>query len=262
MLEFFACGMCDTPLQMIALVDKTALVTGSAKRLGRATALALAREGVSIVVHFRASGNEADELAHETEQLGVRAWAVQGDLSDSGAAAAVMDKACAAAGRCDFLINNASTFPESTFAEFSPDEVHENIDLHALSPALLARAMYATGQSGAVVNMLDCMIADYDRKHLAYHLGKRMLHTLTRIMAVELAPRIRVNAVAPGLVLPPAGKDESYLAGLASSNVLNRYGHPDDVAAAVVFLLKSDFITGHTIYVDGGRNLRGNMYGV
>jgi hypothetical protein len=246
---------------MVSLNSQIALVTGGAKRLGRASALALAAEGASVVIHYATSAENAENLAHEIECVGVRAWTVQGDLSDPAAATAVFEKACAAAGKCDILINNASNFPESTFADFSPADVHASVNLHALSPALLARAMHEKGQSGAVVNMLDCMIADYDRKHLAYHLSKRMLHTLTRIMAVELAPRIRVNAVAPGLTLPPVDKDESYLAGLASSNPLNRHGGPDDVAAAIVFLLKSDFITGEVIYVDGGRNLRGNMYG-
>jgi len=246
---------------MIAIGSQIALVTGGAKRIGRATALALAAEGVHVIVHYGTSAQEAEELGHEIEGMGVRAWTVQGDLSDPDTAAAVMVKAIAAAERCDILVNNASIFPESSFAEFSPGDVHANVNIHALSPALLARAMHARGGAGAVVNMLDCMIADYDRKHLAYHLSKRMLHTLTRILAVELAPRIRVNAVAPGLTLAPVGKDESYLAGLASSNLLDRYGSPEDVAAAIVFLLKSDFITGETIYVDGGRNLRGNMYG-
>ena len=246
---------------MIELSSTTALVTGAAKRLGRATALALAREGVDVVVHYVSSSAEAELLAHEIEALGVRAWILQGDLSDPKAAVGLMDEACSVAGKCDILVNNASVFPESTFAELSAGDVHANVNLHALSPAFLARAMHAKGRPGAVVNMLDCMIADYDKKHVAYHLSKKMLHTLTRIMAVELAPHIRVNAVAPGLILPPAGKDESYLAGLASSNALNRHGCADDVTAAILFLLKSDFVTGQTIFVDGGRNLRGSMYG-
>ena len=246
---------------MISLESQIALVTGGAKRIGRTTALALASEGVDVVVHYNASAHDAEAVAHEIAGMGRRAWTVPGDLSDPNAAPAVLDRAIAAAGRCDILINNASIFPESSFADFSPEDVSANMNVHALSPTLLARALHARGGRGAVVNMLDCMIADYDRRHIAYHVSKRMLHTLTRILAVELAPRVRVNAVAPGLTLAPAGKDESYLAGLASSNLLERYGSPDDVAAAIVFLLKSDFITGETVYVDGGRNLRGNMYG-
>ncbi|MCC6797448.1 MAG: SDR family oxidoreductase [Candidatus Hydrogenedentes bacterium] len=246
---------------MIDLGGNTALVTGGAKRLGRAIGLALAHEGCGVVVHYGGSAVEAEQTAHAISQLGVRAWTVQGNLADPKNAADIVERASALAGRVELLVNSASVFPESTFVEFNPDEVHDNINLHALSPALLARALHAKGGEGAIVNMIDCMIADYDKKHFAYHLSKRMLHTLTRVMAVELAPRFRVNGIAPGLVLPPAGKDESYLAGLASSNALNRYGNAEDVAAAAVFLMKSDFVTGQTIYVDGGRNLRGNMYG-
>lgn len=247
---------------MNGLENKSVLVTGGAKRLGRAIGLALASEGCNVVVHYGGSAVEAEQTAHDISQLGVRAWTVQGNLADPKNAADVMNRAWGQAARIDLLVNSASMFPNSTFADFNPEEVQDNINLHALSPALLARALHAKGGEGAVVNMIDCMIADYDKKHFAYHLSKRMLHTLTRIMAVELAPRFRVNGVAPGLVMPPVGNDESYLAGLASSNALNRYGNPEDVAAAVVFLMKSDFITGQTIYVDGGRNLRGNMYGV
>lgn len=247
---------------MIELDGKTALVTGGTKRLGRAIGLGLAREGCNVVVHFGESAADAEQTAHDISQLGVRAWTVQGDLSDPASAPDILARAMGAAGAVELLVNSASVFPESTFTDFAPDDVHSNINLHALSPALLARALHAKGSEGAIVNMIDCMIADHDKKHLAYHLSKRMLHTLTRIMAVELAPLFRVNGVAPGLVLPPVGKDESYLAGLASSNALNKYGSADDVTAAVVFLMKSDFITGQTIYVDGGRNLRGNMYGV
>lgn len=246
---------------MIELSGKTALVTGGAKRLGRTIGLALAREGCNVVVHYGGSATEAEQTAQDISQLGARAWTVQGDLSKPESAADILERAWGIAGHLDLLVNGASVFPESTFADFAPEQVHNNMNLHALSPALLARALHAKGGEGAIVNMIDCMIADYDKKHLAYHLSKRMLHTLTRIMAVELAPRFRVNGVAPGLVLPPAGKDESYLAGLASSNALNRYGNAEDVAAAVVFLMKSDFVTGQTIFVDGGRNLRGNMYG-
>jgi len=246
---------------MIELSGKTALVTGGAKRLGRAIGLALAREGCGVVIHYGGSASDAEQTAQDISQLGARAWTVQGDLSKPENAADILERAWGIAGRLDLLVNSASIFPESIFSDFAPEEVHDNMNLHALSPALLARALHAKGGEGAIVNMIDCMIADYDKKHLAYHLSKRMLHTLTRIMAVELAPRFRVNGVAPGLVLPPAGKDESYLAGLASSNALNRYGNAEDVAAAVVFLMKSDFVTGQTIFVDGGRNLRGNMYG-
>ena len=126
---------------------------------------------------------------------------------------------------------------------------------------MIARAFGAQGIEGVIVNFLDTRIEDYDRKHAAYHLSKRMLYTLTRMMAIEFAPLVRVNAVAPGLILPPPGKDESYLAQLAHTNPLGRYGDPSHIVEAVLFLVRNDFVTGQVVFVDGGRHLKGKMYG-
>lgn len=245
----------------LELRGQTALVTGGARRLGAAICRGLADAGVHVAVHFHASAAEAAALAEDLRARGVRAETVHAALDDPAAAPALLAGAEAAIGPVDLLINNASIFPEDGFANWTPEAVHRNVDVNALAPFALARALGARGRPGAVVNLLDTMIADYDRRHLSYHLAKRMLHTLTRILAVELAPGIRVNAVAPGLVLPPEGKDEAYLAGLAHSNPLQAYGGEAGVREAVLFLLRSGFITGQTIFVDGGRNLRGSMYG-
>jgi hypothetical protein len=109
--------------------------------------------------------------------------------------------------------------------------------------------------------MLDTRAFDHDPRHFAYHLSKRTLFSLTRIMAAEFAPKIQVNAIASGLILPPEGKDESYLASLAHTNPMQRYGGPRDITEAVLFLLRSTFITGQVIHVDGGRHLKGAFYG-
>ncbi|GMU93036.1 MAG: short-chain dehydrogenase [Candidatus Hydrogenedentota bacterium] len=246
---------------MIDLSGKTALITGAARRIGRAIALALAQEGANVALHYSASLDDVKRLAAEVEGFGVRAWTVRGDLSVASSASEVFMTALEGAGAVDFLVNNASVFPEGTLDSMTRDELYANLDVNTIAPLLLSRAMRAQGRPGAIVNLLDCMIADYDRKHVAYHLSKRALHSLTRMMAVEFAPSLRVNGVAPGLVLPPAGKDDTYLDSLAHTNPLHRHGRAEDVAAAVLFLLKSDFVTGQVIYVDGGRNLRGSMYG-
>jgi NAD(P)-dependent dehydrogenase (short-subunit alcohol dehydrogenase family) len=124
----------------------------------------------------------------------------------------------------------------------------------------LSRRLAAQKRAGSIVNLLDARMLDYDRQHLSYHLSKRALWDLTRIGAIEFAPLIRVNAVAPGLVLPPTGKDTEYLEKLKHTNLLNRYGSPEDVARAVLFLIESPFITGQVIFVDGGRHMRGRVY--
>lgn len=246
---------------MIDLTDNVALVTGAAKRIGRATALALANAGVSVVVHYRDSQAEAEELARTIELLGVRAWTLRADLADSAETSALYGRAVDAAGAVDIVVNNASFFHEDTVLDFALDDLAANLNVHAAAPLLLARAHAESGRRGAIVNFLDARFVDYDRKHAAYHLSKRMLFTLTRMLAVELAPSIRVNAVAPGLILPPVGKDEAYLASLAHTNPLNRHGNEEDVAAAALFLLRSDFVTGQVLFVDGGRHMSGSMYG-
>lgn len=246
---------------MIDLSNNVALITGAAKRLGRATALALANAGANIVVHYRESESDAAELAEMIEASGAKAWTLRADLANPTEAESLYDCAVDVAGQVDFVINNASFFHEDTVLDFGLEDLQANISLHASAPLLLARAQAKSGRRGAIVNFLDARIVDYDRNHAAYHLSKRMLFTLTRMLAVELAPTIRVNGVAPGLVLPPVGKDETYLASLAHTNPLQRYGGAEDITAAVLFLLRSDFVTGQVLFVDGGRHMAGTMYG-
>ncbi len=245
---------------MVAIEGKSVLITGAARRMGRAIACALAAEGAHVVVHFHRSQEAAEALAAELRQGPGDAWTIQADLADSEQTLRMLQKAISETGGLDFLINNASIFPENSLSETDWPAIEENMRVNSYAPLLLCRAFAERGRPGAVVNLLDTMVADYDRKHEPYHLSKRMLHTLTRISAVEYAPLVRVNAVAPGLVLPPAGKDLAYLESLAHTNPLQRHGGAEDVAEAVVFLLKADFVTGQTIYVDGGRNIRGSMY--
>lgn len=242
------------------LAGRTALVTGAARRLGRAIAMALAQQGVHVVVHYNHSADEAASTCEEIRRLGVSAWHVQADLGDTAQAATLFERVVDKAGPIDILINNASTFEKETIWETSAESLEANLRLHATAPLILARALAGQNRGGAIVNMLDTRLTVYDREHAAYHISKRVLLTLTRMLAIELAPAVAVNAVAPGLILPPAGQDESYLKKLAHCNPLNRYGAPGQVADAVLFLLRSRFITGQVIYVDGGYHMKGHMY--
>lgn len=165
-----------------------------------------------------------------------------------------------ATGGITLLVNNASIFEESSLNDFSEEDLARNIEINAMAPLRLSRALARTNRVACIVNLLDTKIVGVDDAHVAYHLSKRMLLTLTRMTALDYAPRIRVNAVAPGLVLPPAGKNERYLESLAGDLPLQRHGTAEDVAAAVVFLAESTFITGQVIFVDGGRHLEGNLY--
>lgn len=249
--------MTDLPLE-----TQLALVTGAGKRLGRAIALALGREGVSVVVHYRSSQREAEETAAELRRIGVDAWLLQADLGDSERAAGLIEEASAlAVAPVDILVNSASVFAPSGLLDFSVESLDANLRVNAVSPLMLARGLAAQQRDGQIINLLDTKIVTGDPEHAAYHLSKRMLFTVTRMLALELAPQVRVNGVAPGLVLPPPGEDEYYLARLARTNPLHTYGSAGDVVRAVLFLLRSSFITGQVIYVDGGYHMKGSTYG-
>jgi NAD(P)-dependent dehydrogenase (short-subunit alcohol dehydrogenase family) len=193
--------------------------------------------------------------------MGVEACAVRADLSGPRQAEALLRAAERRAGPVDIVVNNASIFPETTLAEMGIGDLELNMRVNAWSPFALGRALAARGRGGCIVNLLDARMTQYDRRHVAYHLSKRMLFALTRLMALEFAPAVRVNAVAPGLILPPPGEDERYLRRVASQNPLLRWGAPQQVADAVLFLLRSDFVTGQVIFVDGGQHMKGSVYG-
>ena len=158
--------------------------------------LGLARAGVNVIVHYRSSADEAADLVAEINALGPKGYALPADLAVSEKADALLPRAMDLAGPIDFLINNASFFQESRLASVAPEQILNNVSVHAAAPLLLSRRLAAQNRPGAIINMLDTRVADYDKDHVAYHLSKRMLLSLTRMMAIEFAPRIRVNGIA------------------------------------------------------------------
>ncbi len=237
------------------LAGKTALVTGAARRLGRAIALSLAREGASLVIHYGRSGEAAQELVEEVRRGGGDAWLVGADLANPGQVESLLPRALEQAGRLDVLVNNASVFRADSLMDVNLDDMIENLKVNAWAPFALSRAFALHAGRGAIVNLLDTRVVSYDWKHVSYIVSKSALALLTRMTAVAYAPNIRVNAVAPGLILPPPGEDEGYLEKLADTVPLKRHGGSEDIAEAVVYLVKSDFVTGQVLYVDGGRHL-------
>jgi NAD(P)-dependent dehydrogenase (short-subunit alcohol dehydrogenase family) len=213
-----------------------------------------------VVIHYHRSASQAAQLARQMTQLGVRAWTIQADLADAAQVEALAARSIEASGGVDILINNASFWPEDTIWDMTAQTLQTCMDVHVMAPVILARALARQQREGHIINILDTRVTDYDHKHISYHLAKRTLHTITRILALELAPRVAINAVAPGLILPPDGYGTEYLARLASTNPMNRYGQPEDVVEAVLFLLRSRFITGQVIYVDGGFHMRHQLY--
>jgi len=247
---------------MTQLNHKTALVTGAAKRLGRAMAMALAQQGVQVVVHYHASQVQASEVKADIEKAGGQVLLCQADLSDADQSHALVGRAVELLGRpLDILINNASIFDDQKLLETTNEAMAKNMQVHTYAPLALSRALAAQGQFAHIINMLDSRVHDYDKLHVPYHLSKRTLLALTRMLAIELAPDVVVNAVAPGLILAPEGQGDEYLKDLSHTNPLNRHGDTQDICEAVLFLLQSKFITGQIIYVDGGRHMKGHMYG-
>jgi pteridine reductase len=238
------------------LEGKNALVTGAARRIGRAISLALAREGANVAVHYQSSASESEALVDEIKRLGVQAVALRADLSDPVELAGLVGSARESLGTIEILVNNASIFPADTLATVDLAGLERNIELNAWAPLVLTRAFAAQSERGHVINLLDSRVSGFDHTHTAYIFSKHVLSAITRMAALELAPGIAVNGIAPGLILPPAGKDEEYVDRLAQTVPLKRRGSPEDIAAAAVFLVTSEFITGQTIYVDGGRNLK------
>lgn len=260
------------------LRGRTALITGAARRIGRETARALAEQGVNLVLHYMRSEGEARELGDLLGRLGVRTWPIQADFRRPDEYGTLVGRARELAGSVDILINNASIFPAGPLDTLTWSELSTNVEVNAWVPLALSRQFAAgldvkpgllrsAGEGstapprsrarGSIINLHDTHLEGFDFEHAGYILSKHMLATLTRMLALELAPTLTVNAVAPGLILPPPGADEGYLTKHARQLPLQRHGGPRDIAEAIVFLVRSDFITGQVIYVDGGRHLQG-----
>lgn len=238
-----------------SLRGKTALITGSAKRIGKCVALALAEQGVNMVIHYNTSQREARRLQTEISGLGVEAWIVQADFSKEKEYKKLIEKAKSHTGRLDILINNASIFPKSSLFNLTLDELNESIKINTWTPFALSREFALQAEGGKIINLLDTRITGYVKEHVAYYLSKKLLGTLTKMCALQFAPQFTINGIAPGLILPPEGKDEDYLAPKSGHLPLKTYGDPTDITQAVLYLLNSTFITGQIIYIDGGQHL-------
>jgi NAD(P)-dependent dehydrogenase (short-subunit alcohol dehydrogenase family) len=239
-----------------SLIGKNVLITGAAKRIGRAIALGFASEGANIAIHYRSSKTEAEKLCLELDKKKVGYWLLQADFGKKADYESLVDHAFETAGHLDILVNNASVFPESTLQNVTFAGVMKNIEINSWAPFYISRAFARKVKQGAIVNMLDTRIRGFDLHHVAYILSKQILESLTRMMALEWAPGIRVNAVAPGLILPPDGKDNSYLDALTYSVPLKKHGNLHQITEAVLFLVKNEFTTGQILYVDGGRHIK------
>lgn len=237
------------------LEGRVALVTGASRRVGRAIVLRLAQAECHIALHCRTSQAEAEATAAACRATGVRAEVFPADLADAAATAALVPAVLNHFGRLDILVNNASVFEPMTIDDFNPAEWDRTLRVNLTAPMQLVHAARpALEQAGGrVINVGDAATARARAGHLAYHVSKAALDTLTRLLARALAPRVNVVGIAPGVAVWPEHYDAATRARLIASIPLRRAGTPEDIAAAVHFVLRNgDYITGAIIPVDGG----------
>ncbi|MDT4761889.1 SDR family oxidoreductase [Sphaerochaeta sp. PS] len=237
--------------------DRVVVVTGSAKRLGRELAIFLATEGYRLVLHCNTSVREATCLQKELQALGHKSAVVQGDLTDLRSVESLFSRFVEPFGKVDDLVNSASVFSQASLQDTSVERWQLDMALHAGAPFFLSKALYLhlqnRGASGSVVNITDTQIEAPPPSRPSYYLSKASLAEETRILARTLAPTLRVNAVAPGLVLPNG--EDAFFAKMERVLPLQRCGTPSDVCQAVSYLLSASFVTGVTLAVDGGHHL-------
>lgn len=245
------------------LEGRVALVTGAGRRVGLAIAQALADEGMSLALHHHTSRQECDRLAARVRGAGREAVVLAADLSSGAACRGLVRETIAALGGIDLLVSSAASFERIELDAVDEDAMDRAFALNVRATFSLAHEARETlrARRGSIV-ALTCTSATLPyRNHLAYVVSKGAAKQLVRTLALELAPEIRVNAVAPGTVLAPEAMSETERAALASRTLVQRLGTAEDVAQAVVYLAKAPFVTGHEILVDGGVVLAGQHSG-
>lgn len=240
------------------LNGKAALVTGGAVRVGKAIALALAQAGADVAINYHSSAAAAMTTVAEIEALGRRAAAIRADVAQGSQVKALVDEAVARLGRLDVLVNSASLWRKTPWAELDEAAWDQLVDIALKGPFLCAKAaaphLTAHGD-GAIINIVDLSAFVPFPNFMPHSAAKAGLVNLTYALAMELAPAVRVNAIAPGPVLPPPDYTDAQVQTVAKHTLLGRWGTAADVAQAVIFLAQASYITGVVLPVDGGEHL-------
>jgi len=237
---------------------KIAIVTGAARRIGRALALSLAADGWRVAIHYRSAAEDAAGLTKEIERGGGTATTIRADLADAGEVAAVVPRCCELLGPPTCLINNASEFQFDTLATATLQSWQTHIDVNLRAPVFLAQSFanhLAKDGSGSIINVIDQRVLLTTPDFFTYSISKSALWTATRMLAQELAPRIRVNAIGPGPALQSIHQTQQDFAAESGSTLLGRGTAPEEIAAAARFILASPAMTGQLIVLDGGQHL-------
>ena len=240
------------------LDGRTAIVTGAGRRVGRAIATALGERKMHVAVHYNGSEKGAKETAADIERAGGRATLFQADLSQPDAPAALVDDVARTLGALDVLVNSAAIMERTPLDTVTPADWDTTFAINARAPffASLAAARHMKERGGAIVNIADLAGLETWPAYVTHGLSKSVVIQMTRSLARTLAPSVRVNAIAPGVIALPDGWDPTVGERLRTTTPLKKLGSVNDVARAVIYLLEADFVTGETIVVDGGRNIR------
>lgn len=237
---------------------RAALVTGAAKRIGRALALDLAAAGFDLAVHYRTSAAEAQAVVAAVAALGRRAVALPADLADERATAALVGEAAAALGPITLLVNNAAVFEYDRPETADHERWQRQMAINLRAPLVLTQGLLAQLPAGGpadVVNLIDARVLNLTPHYTSYTISKAGLWVLTQHLARALAPRVRVNAIAPGPVLPHAGMSDQAFAALARATPLGRGPSIEDICRALRTILETPSMTGQLLALDGGRHL-------
>jgi NAD(P)-dependent dehydrogenase (short-subunit alcohol dehydrogenase family) len=237
---------------------KNVLVTGAAKRLGRAIALDLAAAGWNVAIHYHGSAEDAESAAAEARAGGVKATTLKSDLSQEDQTATLVDRAATAIGPLTALINSASLFENDDWQSASRQSWDDHIETNLRAPLVLSQAFgkqLPDGEAGNIINIVDQRVLKPTPQFLSYSLSKAGLYWLTTTLAQGMGPRIRVNAVGPGPTIRNARQTEEDFARQRDATILKRGAEPADICAAIRYLLDSPAVTGQMLAVDGGQHL-------
>lgn len=238
------------------MAEFTALVTGGAKRLGREFALFLADLGYNIAMHYNSSKAEAESVASEIVLKGRKCLIYQADFAKTNGSAGLIQKVTADFGKIDLLLNSASVMQRATLKDTDDQLLDLMLNVNFRAPYFLTRDLANHGNSAQVINILDTRIVKNQFVFSAYLLSKKMLAEFTKMAALELSPNIRVNGIAPGLILPAGTESAEYLAKLISKNPQKQAGLSENLLLAIKYLIQNHFVTGEILFVDGGEHIQ------
>lgn len=236
-------------------MSKAALITGGGKRLGKAISLSLAERGYDIAIHYNHSDKEAKETADLILEKGRQCEIFQSNLSDISQVRSLIPTVFEVFPQCSILVNSASIFENIGFNNVTEEIFERDFNTNFKAPFFLSQDFSKGDDAELIINMLDMRINKIETEHFTYNLTKKALRDFTLMAAKALGPKIRVNGICPGPILPPPDKDIKYLEQIAKNTPLQKPGNPDYIITAVKYLLDNSFVTGQCLFVDGGQHL-------